>query len=139
MDQYFSINHATTLMALLVIALLWWDIKQSHKEDVEEKKHQQEEQEALGNGSEVTLTRVKLERYLRKVLELLASEKLTKIIITDEKEALHGVILSYGEYKALLAFKELCEHNAKERILWQESAKMASHDEEYTKELHELE
>ena len=87
----------------------------------------------------MTLTRVKLERYLRKVLELLASEKLTKIIITDDKEALQGVILSYGEYKALLAFKELCEHNAKERILWQESAKMASHDEEYTKELHELE
>ena len=76
------------------------------------------------------------------MLDHVASEKITKVTILDEKEVKQGVLLSYAEYTSLLAFKQLYEYNAeekiKERLLWQEHAIKASQDEEYTKELHEF-
>jgi len=127
-----------SILALMCVALIWWDIKHSFKEDQQRQKREKEEKEALGDVSEITLTRVKFQRYLTRVLDRVASEKITKVTILDDKEVLQGVLLSYGEYRDLLAFKHLYEYNAqeriKERLLWEEHAIKASHDEDYKKE-----
>lgn len=137
-----NLNITMSILALMCVALIWWDIKHSFKEDQRRQKREKEEQEALGDVSEISLTRVKFQRYLTRVLDHVASGKITKVILIDEKEVLQGVLLSYGEYRDLLAFKQLYEYNAeekiKERLLWQEQAIKASQDEEYTKELHEF-
>jgi len=133
-----NLNITMSILALMCIALIWWDIKHSFKEDQQRQKREKEEQEALGDVSEITLTRVKFQRYLTRVLDRVASEKITKVTILDDKEVLQGVLLSYGEYRDLLAFKHLYEYNAqeriKERLLWEEHAIKASHDEDYKKE-----
>ena len=83
-----------------------------------------------------------MKRHLETILDRIASEQLTKVMITNTKEAPQGVLLSYGEYRALLAFKELYAYNAEERIkekkLWEEHAKKLSQDPEYLEYLHEL-
>jgi len=133
-----NLNITMSILALMCIALIWWDIKHSFKEDQQRQKREKEEKEALGDVSEITLTRVKFQRYLTRVLDRVASEKITKVTILDDKEVLQGVLLSYGEYRDLLAFKHLYEYNAqeriKERLLWEEHAIKASHDEDYKKE-----
>jgi len=133
-----NLNITMSILALMCVALIWWDIKHSFKEDQQRQKREKEEQEALGDVSEITLTRVKFQRYLTRVLDRVASEKITKVTILDDKEVLQGVLLSYGEYRDLLAFKHLYEYNAqeriKERLLWEEHAIKASHDEDYKKE-----
>ncbi len=102
----------------------------------------QEEKETLGTAVEITLTHRQVQRHLETILERIASEKLTKVIITNSKEAPQGVLLSYGKYRALLAFKELHEYNAEEKIkeknLWEEQASKLSQDSEYQENLHEL-
>jgi len=111
-----NLNITMSILALMCVALIWWDIKHSFKEDQQRQKREKEEQEALGDVSEITLTRVKFQRYLTRVLDRVASE----------------------EYRDLLAFKHLYEYNAqeriKERLLWEEHAIKASHDEDYKKE-----
>jgi len=133
-----NLNITMSILALMCVALIWWDIKHSFKEDQQRQKREKEEKEALGDVSEITLTRVKFQRYLTRVLDRVASEKITKVTILDDKEVLQGVLLSYGEYRDLLAFKHLYEYNAqeriKERLLWEEHAIKASHDEDYKKE-----
>jgi len=133
-----NLNITMSILALMCIALIWWDIKHSFKEDQQRQKREKEEKEALGDVSEITLTRVKFQRYLTRVLDHVASEKITKVILIDEKEVKQGVLLSYAEYTSLLSFKQLYEYNAeekiKERLLWEEHAIKASHDEDYKKE-----
>lgn len=142
MDNIFYMNMATALMAIGATVYIVWDIKQGHQEQLEREKFYEEEKEALGNHSDITLTRQQLERYFEKVLDLTASEKLNTVHIQDDKEIPQGVLLSHGEYKALLAFRELYQYNAEEKIkerkVWQEAALKASQDAAYIKDLHEL-
>jgi hypothetical protein len=93
-----NFNITMSILALFSVALIWWDIKHSFKEDQQRQKREKEEKEALGDVSEITLTRVKFQRYLIKVLDQVASEKITKVILIDEKEVKQGVLLSYAEY-----------------------------------------
>ena len=122
-------NPASLIMLVIVLFLLWGTIKT-------------EEKETLGTAVEITLTHRQVQRHLETILERIASEKLTKVIITNSKEAPQSVLLSYGEYRALLAFKELHEYNAEEKIkeknLWDEQTRKLSQDKEYQENLHEL-
>ena len=135
-------NPASLIMLVIVLFLLWGTIKTEQKESILREKRHQEEKETLGTAVEITLTRRQVYRHLETILERIASEKLTKVIITGTKEAPQGVLLSYGEYRALLAFKELYAYNAEEKIkerqLWEEHAKRLSQDPEYLEYLHEL-
>ena len=135
-------NPASLIMLVIVLFLLWGTIKTEQKESILREKRHQEEKETLGTAVEITLTHRQVQRHLETILERIASEKLTKVIIAGTKEAPQGVLLSYGEYRALLAFKELYAYNAEERIkekkLWEEHAKKLSQDPEYLEYLHEL-
>ena len=135
-------NPGMVIIPGLVVFLLWLTHKDDKKESIQRAKRHQEEKETLGNAVEITLTHRQVQRHLETILERIASEKLTKVIITNSKEAPQGVLLSYGEYRALLAFKELHEYNAEEKIkeknLWEEQARKLSKDSEYQENLHEL-
>ena len=135
-------NPGMVIIPGLVVFLLWLTHKDDKKESIQRAKRYQEEKETLGNAVEITLTHIQVKRHLETILERIASEKLTKVIITNSKEAPQGVLLSYGEYRALLAFKELHEYNAEEKIkeknLWEEKAGKLSQDKEYQENLHEL-
>ena len=135
-------NPASLIMLVIVLFLLWGTIKTEEKESILRAKRHQEEKETLGTAVEITLTHRQVQRHLETILERIASEKLTKVIITNTKEAPQGVLLSYGEYRALLAFKELHEYNAEEKMkeknLWEEQARKLSQDKEYQENLHEL-
>ncbi len=115
------------IITALVFFLLWLTHKDDKKDSILRAKRHQEEKEALGTAVEITLTHRQVQRHLETILERIASEKLNKVIITNSKEAPQGVLLSYGEYRALLAFKELCE----------EQARNLSHDKEHQENLHE--
>lgn len=121
---------------------MWLTHKDDKKESIQRAKRYQEEKETLGNAVEITLTPIQVKRHLETILDRIASAQLTKVMITNTKEAPQGVLLSYGEYRALLAFKELYAYNAEERIkekkLWEEHAKKLSQDPEYLEYLHEL-
>ena len=135
-------NPGMVIIPGLVVFLLWLTHKDDKKESIQRAKRYQEEKETLGTAVEITLTHIQVKRYLETILERIASEQLTKVIIKGTKEAPQGVLLSYGEYRALLAFKELYAYNAKEKIkerqLWEEHAKRLSQDPEYLEYLHEL-
>ncbi|MCD8478245.1 MAG: hypothetical protein LRY68_10500 [Sulfurospirillum sp.] len=130
------------IITALVFFLLWLTHKDDEKDSIQRAKHDKKEKETLGTAVEITLTQTQVKRHLDTILERIASEKPTKVIITNSKEALQGVLLSYGEYRALLAFKTLHEYNAEERIkerqLWEEAARKLSQDKEYQENLHEL-
>ena len=135
-------NPGMIIVTALVFFLLWLTHKDDEKDSILRAKRHQEEKETLGTAVEITLTHRQVQRHLETILERIASEKLTKVIITNSKEAPQGVLLSYGEYRALLAFKELHEYNAEEKIkeknLWEEKARKLSQDKEYQENLHEL-
>ena len=135
-------NPGMIIVTALVFFLLWLTHKDDEKDSILREKRHQEEKETLGTAVEITLTHRQVQRHLETILERIASEKLTKVIITNSKEAPQGVLLSYGEYRALLAFKELYAYNAEEKIkerqLWEEHAKRLSQDPEYLEYLHEL-
>ena len=40
-----NFNMTISIVALFAVALIWWDIKQSFKEDLEKQKHEKEEKE----------------------------------------------------------------------------------------------
>lgn len=135
-------NPGMIIVTALVFFLLWLTHKDDEKESVLREKRHQEEKETLGTAVEITLTHRQVQRHLETILERIASEKLTKVIITNSKEAPQGVLLSYGEYRALLAFKALHEYNAEEKIkeknLWEEQTRKLSQNKEYQENLHEL-
>ena len=95
-------NPASLIMLVIVLFLLWGTIKTEQKDSILRAKRHQEEKETLGTAVEITLTHRQVQRHLETILERIASEKLTKVIITNSKEAPQGVLLSYGEYRALL-------------------------------------
>ena len=135
-------NPGMIIITALTLFLLWLTHKDDEKDSIQRAKRHEEEKETLGTAVEVTLTQTQVKRHLDTILERIASEKLTKVIITNTQESPHGVLLSYGEYRALLALKELHEYNAEERIkerkLWEEAAKRLSSDPEYKELMHEL-
>ncbi|MDD3505853.1 MAG: hypothetical protein PHX65_04815 [Sulfurimonas sp.] len=135
-------NPASLMMLVIVLFLLWLTHKDDEKDSIQKAKRHQEEKETLGTAVEITLTNRQVQRHLETILERIASEKLTKVIITNTKEAPQGVLLCYGGYRALLAFKELYAYNAEEKIkerkLWEEQAKRLSQDLEYLEYIHEL-
>jgi hypothetical protein len=135
-------NPGMLIITTLVIFLLWLTHKDDEKDSIQRAKRHQEEKETLGTAVEITLTNIQVKRHLETILERIASEQLTKVMITNTKEVPQGVLLSYGEYRALLAFKELYAYNAEEKIkekkLWEEHAKRLSQDPEYLEYLHEL-
>ena len=135
-------NPGMIIITALTFFLLWLTHKDDEKESIQRAKHDKEEKETLGTAVEITLTHRQVQRHLETILERIASEKLTKVIITNTQKAPQGVLLNYGEYKSLLAFKELYTYNAEERIkekkLWEEQARKLSQDIEYQENLHEL-
>ena len=135
-------NPGMIIVTAMVFFLLWLTHKDDEKDSILRAKRHQEEKETLGTAVEITLTPIQVKRHLETILERIASEQLTKVIITGTKEAPQGVLLAYGEYRALLAFKELYTYNAEEKIkerqLWEEHAKRLSQDPEYLEYLHEL-
>lgn len=141
-DFFIPKNLGSLILLVIVLLLVWYSYKSDQEESLQRAKRHEEEKDTLGTVVEITLTRTQVKRHLDTILERIASEKLLKVMITNTHEAPHGVLLSYGEYKALLAFKELHEYNAKERIkerqLWEEAAKRLSHDPEYLEQLREL-
>ena len=135
-------NPGMIIITALTLFLVWLTHKDDEKDSIQRAKRHQEEKETLGTAVEITLTHRQVQRHLETILERIASEKLTKVIITGTKEAPQGVLLSYGEYRALLAFKALHEYNAEEKMkeknLWEEQARKLSQDKEYQENLHEL-
>ena len=135
-------NPGMIIVAAMVFFLLWLTHKDDEKDSIQREKRHQEEKETLGTAVDITLTHRQVQRHLETILERIASEKLTKVIIKGTKDAPQGVLLSYGEYRALLAFKELYEYNTEEKIkeknLWEEQARKLSQDKEYQENLHEL-
>ena len=135
-------NPGMVIIPGLVIFLLWLTHKDDKKESIQRAKRHQEEKETLGTAVEITLTHIQVKRHLETILERIASEQLTKVIIKGTKEVPQGVLLSYGEYRALLAFKALHEYNAEEKMkekkLLEEQASKLSQDSEYQENLHEL-
>ena len=135
-------NPGMIIITALTLFLLWLTHKDDEKDSIQRAKRDKEEKETLSTAVDITLTQTQVKRHLDTILERIASEKLTKVIITGTKEAPHGVFLSYGEYKSLLAFKELYTYNAEERIkerqLWEEASKRLFQDPEYKELMHEL-
>ena len=135
-------NPGMIIITALVFFLLWLTHKDDEKDSIQRAKRDKEEKETLGTAVEITLTHRQLHSHLETILERIASEKMTKVIITNSKEAPQGVLLSYGEYRALLAFKALHEYNAEEKMkekkLLEEQASKLSQDSEYQENLHEL-
>lgn len=135
-------NPASLIILAIVLFLLWLTHKDDEKDSILRAKRDKEEKETIGTAVEITLTYRQVQRHLEIILERIASEKLTKVIITNTKEAPQGVLLSYGEYRALIAFKELHEYNAEEKMkeknLWEEQARKLSQNPEYQESHHEL-
>lgn len=86
---------------LFLIALIYWAFKAIHEASEEKKQHDKEEKALIQDAMFLTITRAQVERHLLMLLDKIASYKLQRIIITDEKEIPQSVLLPYAEYKIL--------------------------------------
>lgn len=138
----FSASMGQWFVTFFAVWLAYWTYKSDKEESQKRKEKKEHEKALLEDVMFLTTTRVKFERHLWSILDKVASYKIQRVIITDEKEIPQSVLLPYAEYKSLVDFKQLHEYNAeekiKERLLWQEQALQASKDKEYIKELSEL-
>ena len=86
---------------IFLMTLIYWAIKTTHDESEKRKIRHKEEKALIADMTFLTTTRVKFERHLGMLLDYVASYKLQRIIITDEKEIPQSVLLPYAEYKIL--------------------------------------
>ena len=98
----FEASWGQWIVTAFAVVLAYWTYK-SDKEDSQKRKIRHQEEKALiADCMVLTTTRVKFERYLWMLLDHVASYKLQRIIITDEKEIPQSVLLPYAAYKLLL-------------------------------------
>lgn len=86
---------------IFIIGMIFW-IHKTEKEAKEEKKVRHKEEKALlEDVMFLTTTRVKFQRHLWIILDKVASYKIQRVTITDEKEIPQSVLLPYAEYQLL--------------------------------------
>ena len=89
------------LVTLFALGLAYWTYKSDKEESNKRKVRKEQEKALLDDVMFLTTTRVKFERHLEMLLDYVASYKLQRVIITDEKEIPQSVLLPYAEYKIL--------------------------------------
>lgn len=109
-------SSGSVIMLVIVLALLYWTFKDERKEKKSRQYQRSQEKALLDNVIDLTTTRMKFERHLLTILDKVASYKLHRVVITDEKDIPQSVLLPYAEYKSFLDFKHLYEDNAEEKI-----------------------
>lgn len=109
-------SSGSVIMLVIVLSLLYWTFKDERKEKKSRQYQRSQEKALLDNVIDLTTTRVKFERHLLTILDKVASYKLHRVVITDEKDIPQSVLLPYAEYKSCLDFKHLYEDNAEEKI-----------------------
>ena len=108
-------SSGSIIMLIIVLALLYWTFKDERNEKKSHQYQRSQEKALLDNVIDLTTTRVKFERHLWIILDKVASYKLHRVVITDEKDIPQSVLLPYAEYKSFLDFKHLYEDNAEEK------------------------
>ncbi len=94
-------SSGSVIMLIIVLALLYLTFKDERNEKKSRHNQRSQEKALLDNVIDLTTTCVKFERHLWTILDNVASYKLHRVVITDEKEIPQSVLLSYVEYKRL--------------------------------------
>ena len=97
----FTSSMGQWIITLFALGLAYWTYKSDKEESKKRKVRKEQEKALLDDVMFLTTTRVKFERHLEMLLDYVASYKLQRVIITDEKEIPQSVLLPYAEYKIL--------------------------------------
>ena len=140
MSDFFSATPGQIIVTIFATLLAWFTYREDKKWQKDKKIRQEQERELFKSKDEIVTTYTQFERHLSLILNLVATKKLKTVTLTDDKEVPQSVLISYWDYKTLLAFKILHEGNTKEeeRELWQKEAEELSRDKQYMKELREF-
>ncbi|MBN2833059.1 MAG: hypothetical protein JXK50_07020 [Campylobacterales bacterium] len=97
----FSPSMGQWIVTLFAVWLAYWTYKSDKEESQKRKEKKEHEKALLEDVMFLTTTRVKFERHLWSILDKVASYKIQRVIITDEKEIPQSVLLPYAEYQLL--------------------------------------